>query len=628
MHWHVYQLLQHACRQHPELVAIECGNHSIRYAEMRDLAANIEARLELLKITGGGIVAVVGHRSIEVIAASMAVWSSARILMLIDDSLPKDRQALMLENVPPVATIQCGSDGKIVVELAHPSGIDALLPTQINQIDSNADHAYIAFTSGSTGVPKAILGSHNGLSHFLQWQRSEFGIGNSDRFGHFTNLSFDVWFRDAFVPLISGATLCIPESSHISVREALEFLATRAITALHIVPSVANHWINGNPSHQAVPHLRLAFFAGEPLEGVLVRRWLDVFPACQVVNLYGPTETTLAKHFKRISHDVRDGIQAVGHPIPGSSTHILDDQFIFCPDGVQGEICIETPYCSHGYLTKGGLVSPFIETSLAGLGLRSIYRTGDLGLRKLDGDIEILGRKDDQVKINGMRIELLEIKSFLVSYPGVMDAFVCVTPDRHTKSIVAFVESGWNIADKLLKHLRNKLPSAMVPARILIRSSLPRLSNGKINRAELISLAISERQTLPVPVDVPGKSVSGRVENIWKRLLGLDQVDHYRNFFDSGGNSLSIVELHATLESEFKIRMPLVRLFDHASLNAQVDLLAGLIEGSGATPFERVAKFTATNVQRARTINAHSGRIRRAVHPQPQLSPQEENNND
>lgn len=591
------------------------------YGELLDLTEQIRGQLARIQ-KPGGVVAVCGHRSIEVIAASLAVWSTAATLMLIDDSLPQDRQALMLGCVHPGATITCGSEGSISVKPTHQTGIDSLPPSQADWTSSEADHAYIAFTSGSTGLPKAILGSHKGLSHFLQWQRNEFGIGPSDRFAHFTNLSFDVWFRDAFTPLISGATLCIPKSQHLGARDLFEFLATQVITALHVVPSVANYWTNSTPSRQAIHHLRLAFFAGEPLEGVLVRRWMDAFPACQVVNLYGPTETTLAKHFKRIASKARDGIQAVGHPIPGSTSHILDEQLRPCADGVQGEICIETPHRSHGYVTADGLVSPFIEVSLAGSGTSSIYRTGDFGLRNQDGDIEILGRKDDQVKINGVRIELLEVKSVMASYPGVRDVFVCTTQDRYTKSIVAIVESDGGTADKLSEYLRRKLPAAMCPARILTLGSLPRLPNGKINRPELTSLAA--RQAQAPTVTLPGASVSDRLENIWRSLLCLSQMDHHRNFFESGGNSLSIVELHARMEKEFKIRMPLVRLFEYSSVSSQAGLVAGLIEGGKTATSAPTTISAAGTAQRARIINARLRTIRQTA-PRPQFAHQEEN---
>ena len=499
----VHLMVQHVCGRHSERTAIESGDRSVSYGDLLNLAEQIKGQLAQIQ-KPGGVVAVCGHRSIEVIAASLAVWSTASTLMLIDDSLPQDRRALMLECVRPDAIIAWGSEGGIAVTPTHRTEIERLPPMQADWTSSDTDYAYIAFTSGSTGVPKAILGCHKGLSHFLQWQRDEFGVSPSDRFAHFTNLSFDVWFRDAFTPLISGATLCIPGSLHLGTRDFFEFLGTQAITALHVVPSVANYWINSTPSRKIVHDLRLAFFAGEPLEGVLVRRWTDAFPACQVVNLYGPTETTLAKHFKRISSKALDGIQAVGHPIPGSATHILDEQLLPCADGIQGEICIETQYRSHGYLTADGLVSPFIQISLAESSISSIYRTGDIGLRNQDGELEIFGRKDDQVKINGVRIELLEVKSVMASFPGVRDVFVCTTQDQYSKSIVAIVESDWGIADKLSVYLRRKLPAVMVPSRILTLNSLPRLSNGKTNRQELNSLAARQIKTPAAPSPCPG----------------------------------------------------------------------------------------------------------------------------
>lgn len=580
----VASLLQIVCDRCPEHVAIEVGNRRFTYAQIRVQANALHAELVGV-LPQAGVVLLVGHRSAEVIAAAWAVWMAGCTLMLVDDALPAQRQALMAELQPPVAIIDCRNDDSVTVQSTNLSGVGWIS----DSVDGPPQHdrAYVAFTSGSTGRPKAILGSQNGLSHFLQWQRDEFGIGPQDRFAHLTNLSFDVWFRDAFTPLISGATLCIPPARLLSAAEMIDWLQAQAITALHVVPSVANHWMNYAGSRPAYGSLRLAFFAGEPLEGVLVRRWCMAFTACQVVNLYGPTETTLAKLYKRVSAQASDGVQPVGLPLSGTQAYILDEQLSQCADGVQGEICIATDYRSHGYLDQQRVVPTFVHWMPPGLEPCWIYRTGDIGLRRTDGEFEILGRKDDQVKINGVRIELLEIKSLIASWPGVRDVFVCTVSLPQGLAIAAVVESQSPMAEELADMLRQRLPAVMVPSRILIERMLPRLPNGKVDRAA--TRALAERAPAPsLPqMESFGDELADQVADIWQDLLGLNCIERTNNFFELGGNSMTIAELHVRIERHFQVQFPLVRLFEHASVSAQAALLAqlrGLSVAPNSTP--------------------------------------------
>lgn len=597
----VHELVRRNCERYSGQVAIEEPGWSLGYEELGLRIDAMRARFAEV-VAPGHVVAVVGHRSIDTIVAALAVHAHGCVLMNVDDGLPQERQRLMFDTIAPAATLRCGTTTEL----------ELLQTTSKRVAPVDADHAYIAFTSGSTGRPKAILGSHRGLSHFVQWQSHEFGIGTGDRFAHLTNLSFDVWFRDAFTPLVCGATVCIPGDRHLGARDLFNFLEAQAITAMHIVPSVANHWLNSAPARPEIDSLRLAFFAGEPLEGVLVRRWHARFPACEVVNLYGPTETTLAKHFKRVPAQALDGVQPVGQPIPGSATHILDEELRPCAEGVVGEICIETPWRSHGYLQETGLRAPYVDFQPdvpEGAPRRSVYRTGDLGLRRADGEIEIRGRLDDQVKINGVRIELLEVKSAIASFPGVRDVFVCTSGAGYHRSLVAVLEAAPEIAASLSTDLRAQLPAAMVPSRILTLPALPRLPNGKLNRTELSRLAeacVSPSSAFPAaslhhPHDAHAATATQRLESLWKAVLRADSVDPDRNFFESGGTSLTIVELHARIEETFEIRFPVVRLFEHATLAAQAAMLAG-----GASPNSGVVPRanTVRHAVRARTLSA------------------------
>ncbi|MEV5568132.1 non-ribosomal peptide synthetase, partial [Streptomyces sp. NPDC052196] len=450
----------------------------------------------------------------------------------------------------------------------------------------DADYAYIAFTSGSTGKPKAIVGSHTGLAQFLRWQCAEFGIGPRDRFAHLTNLSFDVWFRDALMPLIAGATLCVPDQRHLDPDAVGEFLRGNEITGFHLVPSLGKVWLSGFAGSDPVPGVRHSFFAGEPLDGALVRSWQEHFPNCQVVNLYGPTETTLAQHFHRVPHRPAAGIQQVGPNRPGSSSHILDEHGKPCDEGLVGQIHIAADHPAHGYLVDGRIVPPFVEIDVDGEHVLA-YPTGDLGRRGADGGLEVLGRADDQIKIAGVRIELQEVRSAIQAHPSVRDAFVCAQEDRFTKVIVAVVEGDASAERQLRDHLAERLMSVMVPGAFLFLPELPKLPNGKADRTALAEAArrhLEERArqaAVHAATGARGGSAAERLERVWLSVTGGGTqilADREANFFDVGGTSLTIVVLHAEIQREFGVRFPLVRLFEHTSFNAQRRFLTSLAE--------------------------------------------------
>ncbi|MBN3833395.1 non-ribosomal peptide synthetase [Burkholderia sp. Ac-20344] len=607
----VYVLFRRSCMQHPEHIAIECGEQKITYAHLQDQVRAIGALLLAHGVGEGQVVAIHGQRSACAIASTLAAWSIGATVTMIDAAIPEERRRLMLTTVSVGAILHWGTP----FELRGVLALDVREAIQDRHEPESAhgdakrsfpgDRAYIAFTSGSTGRPKAIAGSHNGLAHFVDWQSKEFGIGPGDRLAHFTNLSFDVWFRDVFTPLISGATICIP-TSEARAEFVFAFLRDSAITAMHLVPSIANLWINTHTPATTIDTLKHAFFAGEPLEGTLIRKWRDAFPQCTVVNLYGPTETTLAKHFKRIGADVVDGIQSVGLNLPGSMTYITADDGHLCEHGETGEICIATPYRSHGYLIGSELVSTFLEGLLPELTNLPIYRTGDLGRRNAEGEIEILGRKDDQIKINGVRIDLLEVKSVIASHPSVRDAFVCARQGRFTKSIVAFIESEERSEETFLAYLRKRLPDVMIPSQLHFRDVLPRLPNGKTDRKSLTEFANRPTSVAPVRPPEQPHSTAEQVEAIWSEILAYSGLHPTLNFFDAGGNSLLIVALHERIEKHFSLSIPLVRLFRDTTIETQSRMIAALLQGEGAAIEYPAGRSDARVMSRNRIIAARS----------------------
>ena len=291
------------------------------------------------------------------------------------------------------------------------------------------DAAYIFFTSGSTGVPKGVLGWHKGLSHFLQWQGDTFGIGPQERVAQLIHLSFDAVLRDIFLPLTRGATLCVPnEQDTLDAQSLMQWLERERISLVHTIPTLAQAWLAQVPADVCLRSLRWVFFSGEPLTEILVRQWRVAFPRSAIVNLYGPTETTLVKCYYVVPPDVLPGIQPAGWPLPQTQALVLAAHSRLCGIGEPGEIVLRTPFRTLGYINAPDdqrqrfVQNPFREDAGDWL-----YYTGDRGRYRPDGMLEILGRLDEQVKIRGIRIEPSEVTATLAQHPAV---HACVVVPR------------------------------------------------------------------------------------------------------------------------------------------------------------------------------------------------------
>ncbi len=312
----------------PDAIAVTQGTRQWRYRDLADAANRLAQSLRRRGIGRGDVVAIIGRRNFGLVSSMLGVSLCGGVFLTVDSTLPEARQRLMLREarakaicrigavpVPedclesPVSAMRLEIDPDTGVEVAvgipQPPEAAPLPPIH------GEDAAYIFFTSGSTGVPKGVLGCHQGLSHFLQWQRQTFAIGPRDRVAQLTSLSFDVLLRDVFLPLTSGGTLCLPEDG--DQAHVLAWLAREGVTVVHAVPTLLQTWLTQESTGVDRGKLRWLFLAGEPLSGALVQTWRDRFPGgAEVVNLYGPTETTLVKCFHRVTGELQPGCSRSG----------------------------------------------------------------------------------------------------------------------------------------------------------------------------------------------------------------------------------------------------------------------------------------------------------------------------
>ncbi|MFN6569720.1 amino acid adenylation domain-containing protein [Dendronalium sp. ChiSLP03b] len=568
----------------PEQPAVRQGSRTWNYGELGKSSQALARVLLSHGIERGDVVAVYGTSSFGLIASAIAVLLSRGVLVTLDPQLPSDRQRLMLQEAKAKCILYVDSQypenqeiwQSLTVICVNPdtglaiNSLESSYTIPLPKISAN-DAAYIFFTSGTTGVPKGVLGCHKGMAHFLNWQRQTFGINQQDRIAQLTGLSFDVLLRDIFLPLTSGATLCIPApEDKLEPTKILRYLEREQISVLHTVPSLAQSWLTNVPKEVSLQNLRWLFLAGEPLKETLVLQWRDAFPqAGEIVNLYGPTETTLAKCYYQVPSEPRPGVQPVGQTLPETQALVLGANQQLCGIGEPGEIVLRTPFRSLGYVNAPEeMRSRFVKNHFRNDG-DLLYYTGDRGRYLPNGSLEILGRQDYQVKIRGIRIELGEIETVLAQHPSVHQTVVTAPEERLVAYIITNQDSTLTISE-IRRFLSTKLPQYMLPSSFVFLDSLPLTPNGKVDRRALPTS--SKINNLDTFVE-PRNQLELQLVQIWSKILKVDKVGVQDNFFDLGGHSLLAPYLIAQIKQQFGKDMGLTSLFQNPTIEQLATIL-------------------------------------------------------
>ncbi|HJX26389.1 MAG TPA: AMP-binding protein, partial [Thermoanaerobaculia bacterium] len=501
--------------------------------------------------------------------------------LMLDPRQPAPRQAQMLHVARPAAWLRLAAAGPVPAEIE--SALDALgcacrltLPARAEDCrflaeilaDTPAephalqvgpdDPAYVAFTSGSTGVPKGVLGRHGSLSHFIPWLRDRFGLSAADRFSLLSGLAHDPLHRDLFTPLQIGAAIVIPDPETMDEPGRLAaWMRETGVTVVHLTPALGQVLTTEAPNtgHVEVPSLRYTFLVGDVLTRRDVARLRRLAPAVTCVNYYGSTETQRAVGY----HVARDGepreVLPLGHGIPDVQLLVLNPAGALAGIGELGEISVRSPHIALGYLGDPQLTAERF--------VRDRYRTGDLGRYLPNGEAVFAGRADTQVKIRGFRIELGEIEAVLASFPGVREAVVIARQDGgRERSLAAYLvpAPGADLEVRELRsYLRGQLPDAMVPAAFVVLERMPLTPNRKVDRK---ALPAPERGSSGEGWQAPRTPSEEALAGIWADLLRLDRVGATDNFFDLGGHSLLAVRVMARVESLFGVKVPISTLFE------------------------------------------------------------------
>lgn len=592
----VYEAVIHQALITPDEIAIDWGSQTLTYAGL-ERQSNRIANFLGEKTVHQKNIGVMLENSIALVEAILGIFKAGAVYAPIDPQFPDTRTKYMLNKIEcewlitrtswldRVNAMMDGEERKINVLL-----LDGEDPSKqysnINLYVLNTDdpgelrvstpegnkNGYILFTSGSTGNPKAIVGRHRSLKHFIDWEIREFGVDSSFRVSQVSSPSFDPFLRDVFVPLCAGGTICIPESKDVVLNPAnfKKWLEQKEIHLTHLVPTLFKALVTVIEDEQNVKDLRYVLLAGEMLRGNDIKKFIELFGhRIQMVNMYGPTETTQSKFFYRIKQEDASRITIpVGHPISDTQVMILNSEMKACPEGNIGEIYIRTPYISSGYYNDREMTAAvFIKNPFTNNPQDIIYKTGDTGKMMPDGRLDLVGRSDQQVKIRGFRIEPEEIENLLLKHEEIQEVIVAVKEDSYgDKMLCAYIVGRRELnAAELRKHLSAELPDYMLPAHFIQLEKMPLTPTGKIDKKFLpLPQAV---MNIGVEYRAPGNESEKKLVRIWEQVLNIQDIGVDYNFFEIGGNSINSLKVISEIQKEFKVNLSLGELFSNPTIS-------------------------------------------------------------
>ncbi|HEU4508572.1 MAG TPA: amino acid adenylation domain-containing protein [Pyrinomonadaceae bacterium] len=604
----VIELFDKNVAQFPTKTAITCGEQQLTYSELAQRANRLANFLISHGATAGTLVAVYSDDSINLITAILATLKAGATFVPLDTRLPEQRLKLLLSLAPPQFLITESHLVKPLTALTQSAlkviCLDAAFATDsashldhlfdyhdytdasVPPLSSDPDQlSYIYFTSGSTGLPKPIAGRLKGIAHFIDWEIHELELTSDVRVSHLLAATFDGSLRDIFVPLCAGGTMCVPADRDIVLdgRALLQWLDHEQITLVHCVPSMLRAMVNEEMDADALQNLNHVVLAGEPLMGRDVKSWKQVYgERVEFVNLYGTSETTMAKFCYRVkAGDEQREVMPIGQPIAGAAALIVDEKGRPCSPGMVGEIYIQTPYRSLGYYRQPELTSEaFIPNPLSDDPSDIVYRTGDLARVLPDGNFEFLGRRDHQVKIRGVRVELAEVERVLASHDGVAHSAVIALDDAHGyQYLCAYVElAGERTTAEIAEHAEAHLPDYMLPSAYVVLDQLPQTLSGKVDRRALAALGANQREERG-PYERPQTPLEEIVASIWSQVLGLEEVGRDENFFRLGGHSLLATQVLSRVREVCGVEVSLRHLFEAPTVRGVVAAIDEKLKG-------------------------------------------------
>ncbi|MGW7572740.1 amino acid adenylation domain-containing protein [Streptomyces sp. NPDC054765] len=495
-------LLARSAQAHPDRTALEGAGESWTYAQLNRAVDALAARLTATGVASGDRVGVYAPKAPATVIALYAALRAGAVTAPLDVADPPERTARMIRNAGLSLLLTCdrtlagahraatrARDGASADEGSLEHGLHWLriLAPEERPVPLPAptdSGGYILFTSGSTGWPKGVLLSHENVAHYALWAAGEFGLTMEDRIGSQAALTFDLTTFDLFSAAAAGAcTVLMPDLLRAFPRDVVGWLTEQRITAFMAVPSLYHNMLQqGGIADAPPPALRIAAFGGEAFAPELLERYLRLLDGVPFYNLYGPTETNACTYYQVPANWTADQELPIGRGIGGVHIEVLDEDGR--PTDGEGEIHIAGPVVFQGYLRGGAPDDPTVTVTFRDGVVRRAYASGDLGRITSDGRVFLRGRRDNQVKRRGHRIDLMDVENAVLEQPQVATAAVVAKDGPYSGQIWAYAQTDATERE-VLGALRDVLPKRMLPDRVVPLTTLPTTISGKVDRRAL-----------------------------------------------------------------------------------------------------------------------------------------------
>ena len=580
--WTLGALIAEQIARTPGAPAVVSGGRCLTYEELGEARARFARSLRSRGVSGGDSVVVCADRSVDLVAAMLAVVSIGAIYVPLDREQPLHRLAMMLEDVRPRVVVtqaslsqRFASAGASLL-LLDDDGEVAPSPESEPTTPVPDDVAYIVFTSGSTGRPKGVVVEHRAICNQIQWRNAAFAISPSDAVLQRMPLAFDPSVWELFGPLAAGARVILPAPDVDRDPTAMiRVIRQEGVTTIQVVPALLDALLDA-PGVEDCRSLVRVFCGGDVLTPALRDRFTARLPWAELCNLYGPTEATIDSTGFRCAADASGRRVPIGRPIANARVYVLDETGREAPVGVPGELHIGGVGLARGYLNDAvETARRFVPDPFGG---GRLFRTGDRARRRADGALEFLGRLDGQIKVRGVRVEPGEIEAALLAHPGVREVAV-VGPD-----LVAYVvgqgAAPLPLGAEWRRFLVDRLPDVMVPREVVVLDRLPRGSNGKLARDQLP--AAPRRGGPTGSVVAPRNDLERQVAQVWRELLEVGTIGVGDDFFTLGGHSLLATRLVARLETVFGTSIDVASFFRQPTVEGLSRIIAGADRASAS----------------------------------------------
>ncbi len=569
----IHELFEEQVNRNPDAIAVVFKDEKLTYSELNKHANQLAHYLIAEKnVRPDTLVAICLERSLDMIVTIFAVLKAGGAYVPLDPNYPEARLAYMLADAAvdtvitnrsvfariSITTVQalCLDDEIIQQQLSIQPWDNVILQ------ELKPSHlAYVIYTSGSTGKPKGVMVEHRNLYCHIKLVASTYGIGAEDRVSQFSNVSFDAASEQIFVTLCSGGALNLCPDIYLSGNDFVNWVLDSALTVINLPPSYAANVLPGLISENLFlkkSTLRLIIVGGEKFPAPLFEKWVRsaISRRCQLMNAYGPTETCITSHLRLIKNDSGNVSSNIGCIVGAGYSLVLGPRNNVVPFGVVGELCIGGARVARGYLNRPTLTEEkFIQNPFNDDCNDRLYRTGDLVRWLPDGNLEYMGRLDEQVKVRGFRVELGEIENTFLAHETIAGAVVVAREYGSDKRIVAYVVENHDPTtsepimssqvDNWRQYLSKSLPEYMIPSSFVVLDSLPLTPNGKVDYKALPAPDMGQQQDAYV---APSSETEKVLCEIWQDILGLQQVGVNDNFFRLGGHSLLLVQLLERLQ--------------------------------------------------------------------------------